>query len=78
MEIIDGINPINDVIHPLQSMIVPYNVFCIANAIWSGSDDRYLATFIGNKWQRTQVLTVASRKALLILAAISLVYWSAK
>lgn len=33
MEIIDGIDPINYVIHPHQSMIVPYNVFCIANAI---------------------------------------------
>jgi len=49
MEIIDGIDPISCVIHPHQGMIVPYNVFSIANAIWSGSDDEYLAVFIGNK-----------------------------
>lgn len=49
MEIINGIDPISYVIHPHQSMIVPYNVFCIANAILNCSHDEYLAAFIGNK-----------------------------
>lgn len=71
MEIINGIDPISYVIHPHQSMIVPYNVFCIANAILNCSHDEYLAAFIGNKWNDAIPITgadYAARKVLLTLA----------
>lgn len=57
MKIIYGIDPINDVIQCHQSMIVLYNVFCIASAIWNGSDDEYLPAFIGNKWNDNMLMT---------------------